>query len=68
MVAVRIVNGNGVPRAIRGGRLRNVLSTGVSTLLPPMPKKADKKPVMQPINSASKFILLKKLMDVKGFS
>jgi len=56
MVAVRTVNGNGVPRAIKGGRLRNVLSIGVSILLPPMPKKADKKPVMQPIRKASKFI------------
>jgi hypothetical protein len=56
IVAVRTVKGKGVPSAMRGGRLRNVLSTGVSTLLPPIPKKADKKPVMQPISKASKFI------------
>jgi hypothetical protein len=55
IVALRTVSGKGVPRAISAGRLRNVLSIGVSTLLPPMPKKAAKKPVMQPIRKASKF-------------
>jgi hypothetical protein len=52
MVAVNSVKGRGVPSATYGGRLRNSFNNGVSTLLPPIPKNADMKPVRHPIIAA----------------
>jgi len=38
IAALSTAKGKGVAKAIRGGRPRNVLSAGVSMLLPPIPK------------------------------
>ena len=56
MEAVSTVRGKGVASDCSGGRPRKVLITGVSILLPPMPKKAETKPVTAPIIKAMKFM------------
>src|SRR5450759_4421594 len=58
MEAVSTVRGKGVASDSSGGRPRKVLITGVSMLLPPMPKKAETKPVTAPMIKAMNFIAL----------